>query len=1063
MKNPIWKILVITANEDDFLLVKEMLARLGDRQISVDWLPPNAADGDSVRERHYDAVLLDADLRQMSGIRLVKAITADKYSPPVILYTEQDAYELKQAARQAGAADFIIKSEVSQRLLERLIGYAIERKQTENALREALTEAAEGRRLLEALLEHVPEGISITGGPPDFRITHVSKWASTASGRAREELLNHPAGQHQEAWGLRLPDGDTLPTAEQTPLYQASHFGQELNNMEMVIETKYGRKMPILLNAAPVRDSQGNIIGAINCWMDITKRKQAEALAAMKVVEAEEFAREADLRRAELDAIIEQMDEAVILYGLDGIAKRANRSAISAFGFDPSGMLPEEVSSKVQFADAEGSLLVPEQFLSARALKGEIIHGETIGITGMGGKRMIASASARPFFDAAGGFIGVVLTWHDITEREERTQELRESEERFRLARQAVDGVVYDWDPIHQTVRQMDGAYDVLGYPADDGFPTDPYWWQSHIHPDDVESARQNLQDALAGATEGIDCEYRFQHQEGHWVHLWDRAYILRNAEGQPARVVGIAVDVTERKAAQARAAFLQQLGRDLNAAQSPNEVGAMVVERLGEFLQVDRCFIAESDLAARTNQIRYDYQRPGYEFKDLQLLSWRPTGISHYLQADKEIVVEDAAHDLLTEGFYEAVLAEVGARAFVLVPLESEEDQLSLLAVLYCKPHRWNNQDVQLMQQAARLAWLAIERARVSERLRQSDERFRIALDQAPISVFTQDRDLRFTWVYNPLGGYAANALIGRLEQELLPQDQIAEMLALKRDVIELGVPRQKEFHIRMGNDWMDMILNARPVFNAEGQVSGLIGAVMDVSDLRRLQAQQAENEAKVQAQRWLMEHREKERMQLARILHDQPLQDLLAVHLYLENAVDTLDTRCRENLRQARQMLEQAINELRSLALELRPPMLMHMGLEKAMRAYANNFSQRNPRLAVQLALEQDQPALSEELRLALYRIYQELLQNVSEHAGASQVWVTLQFSSGELVLVVKDDGCGFEPPEQWVDLAQSGRFGLVGIRERLEFFKGSLQLDTQPGGGTRVEVRVPFAQLE
>jgi signal transduction histidine kinase len=298
----------------------------------------------------------------------------------------------------------------------------------------------------------------------------------------------------------------------------------------------------------------------------------------------------------------------------------------------------------------------------------------------------------------------------------------------------------------------------------------------------------------------------------------------------------------------------------------------------------------------------------------------------------------------------------------------------------------------------------------------------------------------------------------VGQLEEDLILPGQMEGVLAIKREVIELGLPRQQELHVRVGDEWMDVILNAKPVFTEAGQVSGLIGAVMDVSDVRRLQAQQIESATRVQVQRWLMEHREKERMQLARDLHDKPLQDLLAAHLYLENLSSNFDIGSRESLRQVRRILEQAIEEVRSLALELRPPMLMHMGLEKAMRAYAHNFGQRNPNLQVQLDLGQDQQTLREDVRLALYRIFQELLQNVSEHAVASEVRITLQLSASEIVLVVDDDGSGFETPERWVDLASTGHLGLVGINERLEYLGGSLKIVSAPGDGTRVEVRVP-----
>jgi PAS domain S-box-containing protein len=1003
------------------------------------------------------------------------------------------------------------------------------------------------------------------------------------------EILDLPAGFHQGAWGLKLPDGVTIPDTEQMPLYLAGHYGQETRNMEMIVESSDGTQIPILIKAAPIRDQEGQIVGAINCWLDITDRKHAEELAAQKVVEAEAAAREADLRRTEMDALFDQMQEAVMLYGLDMRPLRVNSRVVETFGFDPTGMMPDEIAQKLTLADAQGQPWEPDLALLQNVMQGMVIRSETVQITNAAGEHSIVSASSRPFYNSEGGIAGIMITWHDITEREQAAQALRmseqrysalfnaktngiahcrvitneqgepidyeiiqindayeqitgikrediegrrarevfpgiehfaydyignfgrvglfgdelnievyfdtiqqwlsiyiyspkpgeftaifsdvsqrksteqalyASEERFRLARQAVEGVVYDWDPVNNIVHQMDGAHEIFGLPESEKLPSKPGWWQARIHPEDAAHARAKLTAALAGKADSIDDEYRFQHDDGRWIHLWDRAFVLRDEDNQATRVVGIAVDITERKEAEARASFLQRLGRDLNAVHLSEEAGQLVVDRLGVFLEVDRCLIAEPDLAARTSQVRFDYQRAGIDMDLSDHFGWPSSGFSQSLLQDQVVVVEDAQTDPRTAKIYDPYLIKMSARSFVLVPsVQREGGQLPLLAVICAKPHRWSEQDIYFLQQAARLAWLAIERAEMTERLQLSEERFRIALKNAPISVFTQDTDLRFTWLYNPLGGFEVEGILGQFEEDLVSPGEMEGVIDIKRAVLETGTPQQDELHIKVKDNWMDVIIDVRPTYNREGDISGLIGAVMDVTDVRRLQAEQIEVQASNQVQRWLMEHREKERMQLARTLHDKPLQDLLAVHLYLNNIADGMGENFSKKMEPVQQMMEQAIEEIRALALELRPPMLMHMGLEKAMRAYAHTFRQRNPNLLVQLDLEPDRQLLTEDGRLALYRIYQELLQNVSEHAEAGEVSIILQFKADEVVLFVGDDGKGFESPEQWLDLARAGHFGLVGIQERIGSLNGSIEINTKPGQGTRVAVRAPI----
>jgi PAS domain S-box-containing protein len=930
---------------------------------------------------------------------------------------------------------------------------------SEAALRKANEEAQAGKRLLEALLDHVPEGIAITAGPPDFRITHISRRGLQISGREQEEMTGLPAGYHSEQWGMRLEDGETIPKAEQLPLYRASRYGEETGSIEMVFESKDHKKTPVLIKAAPIRDEQGQVIGAINCWLDITDRKQAEALAAQKVAEAEAFANEAELRRSEMDALFEQMNEGVLLCDLDGVPRKVNRRAVDAFGFDPTGMPLEKIAQLIQTTDSEGNLRHLEQQLTRRVLQGELIRNQTIRLKNAKGHSFSLSTSANPFYNRDGNIAGIIITWHDITQREEVAQALRESEERFRLARRAIEGVVYDWDPVKNIVYQNDGIHEVLGLPPEEPTPTDPIWWRRRIHPDDAETVTQQLMIALKGEASEVDYEYRIQHEDGHWIHIWDRAFLIKDEAGKPVRIVGFAVDITDRKEAETRANFLQQLGRDLNAVTLSHEAGELVVRRLGEFLEVDRCLIAVPNLQDQTIDIRYDYKRPGFHAEGPYQFEFDAGELAEFLSSEDVLVVDDAKRSRKVGHIYRSFIEPLNLRAFVVMPLARGSESNPVLTVACRGTRQWKEQEVYFLQQVARLAWLAIERAEVSERLRESEERFRVALDKAPIMVFTQDRDLRITWIYNQPPDFAADDILGKREDEILPYEDMADLLAMQREVVELGEPRQRELRVKLNEEWHNIIINAKPVFDEKGHVTGLVSAVMDVTDVRQLQAQQLENEARVQVQRWLMDHREKERMQLARTLHDKPLQDLLAVHLYLNNYAENLDETTSENLDQAHQMLDGAIEEIRSLALELRPPMLMHMGLEKAMRSYANTFRQRNPGLLVQLDLEQDQHKLSEDMRLAFYRIFQELLQNVNEHAGAGEVLVSLKFTPEEVVLVVSDDGSGFEVPDRWVELASSGHLGLVGISERLELLQGTMKIDVNEGQGTRVEVRAPL----
>jgi len=103
-------------------------------------------------------------------------------------------------------------------------------------------------------------------------------------------------------------------------------------------------------------------------------------------------------------------------------------------------------------------------------------------------------------------------------------------------------------------------------------------------------------------------------------------------------------------------------------------------------------------------------------------------------------------------------------------------------------------------------------------------------------------------------------------------------------------------------------------------------------------------------------------------------------------------------------------------------------------------------------------ERKCLPEETRLALYRIYQEMMTNVLRHANARHVQVQLRLDEREVTLQVSDDGNGFEPPEDLLAYARQGHLGLAGMRERAEILGGRLELTSLPGQGATVRVRIP-----
>jgi two-component system sensor histidine kinase UhpB len=213
----------------------------------------------------------------------------------------------------------------------------------------------------------------------------------------------------------------------------------------------------------------------------------------------------------------------------------------------------------------------------------------------------------------------------------------------------------------------------------------------------------------------------------------------------------------------------------------------------------------------------------------------------------------------------------------------------------------------------------------------------------------------------------------------------------------------------------------------------------------LDRLQAERA------QAASAVMSAQEEERARIARDLHDEANQALTGVLLRLQATAQHAPADMQAELRETQQAATQAIEELLRIARELRPSALDDHGLAAAVRSKIGDF-QRQTGVATELDLEPcELDALGPEEQIAVYRVVQESLSNVAQHAEAEKVQVALRRDGREVVARVADDGRGF-------DGRPSGSgVGLTGMRERAMIAGGTLDIVSAPGHGTVVELRI------
>jgi PAS domain S-box-containing protein len=204
----------------------------------------------------------------------------------------------------------------------------------------------------------------------------------------------------------------------------------------------------------------------------------------------------------------------------------------------------------------------------------------------------------------------------------------------------------------------------------------------------------------------------------------------------------------------------------------------------------------------------------------------------------------------------------------------------------------------------------------------------------------------------------------------------------------------------------------------------------------------------------------REQEKSRVARELHDELGQALTALKLdvnWLREHLPGAQTDIAHKLASMQLLLDGTVAAARRIASDLRPLMLDDLGLTAAAEWLAHNFTSRTG-IPCELVLGEGELDLPDPHATAVFRVLQECLTNVARHAEATQVEATLERTEDEVVLTVHDDGRGFSP----ADPRNPGSYGLVGLKERALLLGGTVDVESLPGKGTRIEMRIPTAGM-
>jgi signal transduction histidine kinase len=250
----------------------------------------------------------------------------------------------------------------------------------------------------------------------------------------------------------------------------------------------------------------------------------------------------------------------------------------------------------------------------------------------------------------------------------------------------------------------------------------------------------------------------------------------------------------------------------------------------------------------------------------------------------------------------------------------------------------------------------------------------------------------------------------------------------------------------------------------DASGKVVDAFSLVQDITDRRQAEERLHAHHKRLRAlasELSVVEARERRR--LASYLHDHIGQNLAIAKIKLGELRQSASSRgMAASLDGIRNLLDETIQETRSLTFDLSPPILYELGFEPAVE-WLTERMQKEHGLPCRFEDDGQAKPLEEDLRAVLFRSVRELLVNVVKHAHARSAKVSLRKEGGDMRIVVEDDGVGFESSGAELYPGQSGGFGLFSILERLTYFGGRVHIESEPGRGTRITLVAPLAPNE
>jgi PAS domain S-box-containing protein len=378
-------------------------------------------------------------------------------------------------------------------------------------------------------------------------------------------------------------------------------------------------------------------------------------------------------------------------------------------------------------------------------------------------------------------------------------------------------------------------------------------------------------------------------------------------------------------------------------------------------------------------------------------------------------------------------------------------------------KKTAYDRSDVRQLKLLMQGMWRLILRKWTEWELRESEAKFRKLVETVGCAIFIyQGTRIYFAnQASEAIFGYRPEELVSRNFWDIIHPDdrKSARERGLARQRGEAVPPRYELKILRKNGEvgWCDFTLS---MIELEGK-SAVLGIALDITENKRAKAALEESERKFrELSSYLLTAQERERKRISFELHDELGQSLSVLKLKLrsiERGLGNHGARLRSDHVNVFQDIDRIIENIRRLTHDLSPALLEDLGLSGALRWLVDEFAKHNNN-RVFFAIEDINDFLSNEAQIIIYRIFQEALTNIGKHADAEQIFVRAEFRSGNVSLVMEDDGRGFDVNAPSTGNPDERGFGLAAMEERARMLGAALEVQSRPGHGTRIALTVP-----